>query len=92
MRDRPWYYRLPLEPQYDVALLSPNFETREAARLENERRITLLRRGADEASQDLADKLEECHGRSPCGSAACRLCMREFRRAVTGLALKRFEE
>ncbi len=91
MRDRPWWYRFPLEPQYDVALLSPDFETRAKAREQNEKRIDLLRRGTSHASIILAEKLEKCSGRSPCESGACRLCMRECRRTITGLTLMQFQ-
>ncbi len=88
---KPWWYRFPLEPQYDVALLSPDFETRAKAREQNEKRIGLLRRGTSHASIILAEKLEKCSGRSPCESAACRLCMRECRRTITGLTLMQLQ-
>lgn len=92
---------IPLPVQFDIAALRPpkynakgqnlGFETGEDADEENRTRIGILRQGRAEKSQRLADRLDACRHRRPCGSSACRRCVRDVRRAATALALRTFE-
>ncbi len=94
---RLWWWRHRVPQEFDVSLLRPpdygrkrrnrGFETPEEAKRENKIRISILRQGKSRGSQKLAEKLEACSYRHPCGSPACRCCMREFRKTITGLAM-----
>ena len=92
----PWYYGMELPQDQDLQFLRPprydkwgrnhGFETRDecAGRDEANREVLWI---GDERCQELGDRLATCGRRHPCGSPACKRCMREFRRAFTGIAL-----
>lgn len=92
----PWYYDFELPPNGDLAWLRPpkpdkngknrGFETFEEADHRDQLNIKVLKQGGPRSRQ-LAEKLTQCSPDNPCGSSACKKCMREFRRAHTGMAL-----
>lgn len=99
--DWPWLTFKP-KPEYDIELLRPaiydernrnkGFETIADAIRENAARAEILRSGTSAASLELANDIGRCSPRRWCLSTACKWCMRNFRRAITGLALETLED
>jgi hypothetical protein len=83
----PWQRWKPQCPEHDIREQLPGFETVKRARKERRRRYRRLRRGNSE-EQQLASKLKACRKKQPCQSAACPVCMRQFRRWLSGEMLR----
>lgn len=91
-----WYHNLELPTSRDLVHLRPpklnrrgknrGFETEAESAARDQVNIKILRRGGKRANH-LADKLDECSRDAPCGSAACKKCMRQLRRALTGITV-----
>ncbi len=78
-------------PTYDSKGKNKGFETPEEADAEDQKRIRSERRGRSAKSGALAEKLQACSRWHPCGSSACRKCVRDLRLTVSALALRAFE-
>lgn len=88
-----WADRLPLPPaQYDIARLTKNcepknrFETCVQVRNRREKLVRLLENG-DKDAQRVAKRLKRCKPQRRCGSGACPVCCRKFRRWWVGEVL-----
>lgn len=86
----PWRWPLPAK-RFDPACISPSFETAASSQKWRQTRVEVLKRGGN-GNLMLADKLNACAESHRCGSGACPVCMRRFRRWVTGAAIVLFEE
>lgn len=74
-----WCKKIPSEVLNAVAKHAPEFETAKEARKEAQFRIGALRRSDEPDHIALADTLEACSDRKPCGSGACPCCCRRVR-------------
>src|SRR5690606_26635656 len=94
-----WYYDTDLPSNLDAILLivpGQNRRGRQIGAVEtieecdkwNRHRIGVLR-GGNARARELADRLAACHDDDPCGLTACRRCMRQFRRTIVGMLLRR---
>lgn len=73
-------------PEYNWKGANVGFETPDECDRRNASHVRILSKGGG-WSQNLSEIIRACSQRSPCGSPACKRCMREWRRAVTGQAL-----
>lgn len=96
---RPWYWNIEPNPENDLALLikagldkhgNPvrRFETEDEADARREKDVEYLANGRLIGRTHLGPLLAGCLGPDgPCGSAACRVCIRQLRRAEGSLVL-----
>ncbi|MBP2292236.1 hypothetical protein [Azospirillum rugosum] len=89
-----WADRLPLPPvQHDVAWLTKHwkpkerFETADQVRERRDKLVRLLENG-ENAARRVAKRLKRCKPQRRCGSGACPICGRRFRRWWVGEVLK----
>lgn len=95
----PWYYRVEPARNLDVAYLVREgvdkrgkklfpFETLSQAATNAEDNLEFLRKGRVVGRTFLYPVLSACRGADqPCGSTACLVCVRQFRRAMASLVL-----
>ena len=75
----PWFFTIAVPPDHDPKHQLPNFETAAQAKQRRRQLIRCLRGGENE-HRWLARKLRRCREKSPCGSMACPVCQRRYRR------------
>jgi len=85
----PFYWRVKIRTKYDPHRHWKRFESVATCRRKKVRRINQLRRIASRnyAAQQLLATLEGCRKNHRCGSMACPICMRRFRRWQVSEAL-----
>lgn len=85
----PFYWRVKIRKKYDPARHWKNFESEATCHRKKVRRINQLRRIASRnpEAQQLLATLEGCRKNHRCGSMACPICMRRFRRWQVSEAL-----
>jgi hypothetical protein len=86
-RRSPWYFRVPIpDRNRDPAVLLEGFETYAQVRDRSAKLVADLWRGNQEERQK-AYRLHLCQRNHRCGSAACPICTRRFRRWFVSRAL-----
>lgn len=101
---RPWYWNVEPTPENDFSCLIKAglnkhgrpvraFETEDEADRRREQDVAYLEGGRLIGRRYLAPILAACRGPdAPCGSTACRLCIRQLRRAEGALVLPHLRE
>jgi hypothetical protein len=73
------YHKFVPHDQFDIRDHHTDFETEATIKRTEVARVRILRNSPDHHDQTLADQLENCHRRCPCGLAACPACMARAR-------------
>ena len=67
------------DKKHDLEAALPGFETIADARRESEKRQKILQRYSETG---LAEKMNGCSRKHPCGSFACSVCTRKYRKEI----------